>query len=117
MHEPGPPPPPAPREESLATSIIERTVLVFVRDPLLRPVLFVLVAHVVAFVAPAILFAVRDRTGLGMASLFLLLLGSAAGVRHEVGERGGPGALTWLLLAVWVLAAIVAWTADHYGIF
>ena len=45
----------------------DKVFLIYVREPLLRPVLFVLVAHVIAFTAPLLLMALRDRRGFAAA--------------------------------------------------
>ena len=52
---------------------VDRWVMPYITDSTLWPVLLVIMAHVVAFVAPVLLFAVRDRhyvaiaTALGLA--------------------------------------------------
>ena len=57
--------PPETRPPDEPRDWVDRFILPFVRESTLWPVLIVLVAHVVAFVAPALLFAVvADRTGI-----------------------------------------------------
>lgn len=96
---------------------VERYVMPFVREPTLWPVLIVLLAHAAAFVAPAMIFAVRDE-GRGSAVVLLVLaLLSAAVVRFEVRRRGRPASLTAVLGVTWALSVALAVVADRAGLF
>ena len=61
-----------PRPEPAPRDWIDRFILPFVREPTLWPVLIVLIAHAVAFLGPAMLFAVRDQ-GRGSIAVLALL--------------------------------------------
>ena len=65
----------------------DRVFLIYVREPLLRPVLIVLVAHLIAFSAPLLLSALGDRRGLALGSLGLLVIGTGSAVRGELQRR------------------------------
>jgi hypothetical protein len=105
------------QREARVESRLERWVMPFVRDPTLWPILVVVIGHVVAFVAPAMLLAVRDgRIGswavlLGLAALTVELL------RAEPHPPRRPGPLGVVTLVTWLLSAGAAAAADHYGIF
>ena len=96
---------------------IERFFRPFVEEPLLWPVLLVIVGHVVAFLVPVMLFSVRDRRPFAMAALLGLALLSVQGVRLEWRQRGRPGALGAILLTTWITSTVVAVAADRYGVF
>lgn len=98
-------------------SRIDRVVLPFVRDPALWPILVILIAHIAAFVAPVLLFALREGRIASFAALFGLAGLSVGLVRHEWRERGRPGPLCGLTLATWLVAIAAAFAADRYGIF
>ncbi len=102
--------------EKPGQSRLERHVLVYVRDPLLWPVLVVVIAHVAVFVAPLMLSAARDAQPTVVALLAVLGLLSGAGVLAELRRRRRPGAVCVLLGSTWLLSAVVAFTADRYGI-
>ena len=87
------------------------------REPLLWPVAFVIVAHAVAFLAPVLLLALRDRriAALGALAGILVLSGSAA--RAELTRLHRPGVVCGLLAATWVLAVAAAVVAHRTGIF
>jgi hypothetical protein len=96
---------------------LESWVAPYVRDPTLWPVLIVVVVHVVAFVAPALLLSIRDG---GVGSTVTLGIAAAAttvAVFKEYRIRGGPRELTWVLAATWLASAGVAWLAHRYEIF
>ena len=97
-------------------SRIDRFVLPFMRDPALWPILVIFVAHIAAFVAPVLLFALRDGRIPSFAALFGLAGLSIGLVRHESLDRGRPGPLSGLTLATWLVAIAAAFAANHYGI-
>ena len=96
---------------------VDRFILPFVRESTLWPVLIVLVAHVVAFVGPAMIFAVRDEGRGSMAVLAVLVVLSALVVRFEWRREGRPAALTALTAVTWVSSAAFAWLANRTHIF
>jgi hypothetical protein len=106
-----PPSEPAPRDW------VDRFILPFVREPTLWPVLIVLIAHAVAFIGPALLFAVRDG-GRGwtvvLAGLALLSLGV---VRFEWRRDHRLASLTAVTAITWAGSAAFAWVSHRTHIF
>jgi hypothetical protein len=95
----------------------ERWLLPFVRDSTLWPVLLVVIAHAAAFLAPALLLALRDRRITAQAALLLLAAFTVNGVWGEIRRRGRVGALNVVVLCTWLLSVVLAVVADRYGIF
>lgn len=93
---------------------IDRYVYPAVRESTLFPLLLVVIGHVVAFIAPALLFAVRDRSFASMIALFGITVLSVQCVRFEVARSGRPDVLSWILLATWLVSGATAWACDHY---
>jgi hypothetical protein len=76
------PPRPPPTEDPEANlPFAERWIAPFFREPMLWPVGIVLIAHAVAFLAPVLLFSVRDRKLGALAALALLLVMSGSAAR------------------------------------
>ena len=108
---------PEPSEPASEGSFIEERIVPLITEPTLGPLWVVIVAHLAAFGAWALLIALeqgRITAYLGVFGLFWLT-GSAAVA--EVRQRGRPGALSVLVLATWALTLGFAWAATHYGIF
>ena len=95
----------------------ERWLLPFVRDSTLWPVLLVVIAHAAAFLAPALLLALRDRRIPAQAALLLLAAFTVDSVWRELRRRGRVGALNGVVLCTWLLSVVLAVVADRYGIF
>jgi hypothetical protein len=95
---------------------IDRWILPAVRDLAMLPVLLVMIGHVVAFTAPAILFAVRDRSFGAQLALSGLLVLTFGCVRFELRRHGRPDVLSWILLVTWMASAAAAWACGHYGL-
>lgn len=104
-------------DEADAKPFAERWLMPFVREPLLWPVGIVIVAHAIAFLAPVLLLALRDRRlgALGALSGILVLSGDAA--RRELARRRRPGIVCALLASIWVGATAAAVAAHRTGIF
>jgi len=98
-------------------SWVDRHVLTYVREPTLGPVLFVVIGHVVAFLGPALLLALRDRHPLSAGVLVLSALASVAVVVWEVRRARRPGALTAVLAVTWLLSAGLAVAPHRSGFF
>jgi len=98
-------------------SRVDRFVLQFVRDPLLWPVLIVVIAHLAAFVAPVLLLGLRDGRISSVAALLGLAGLSAGVVRHEWREKRRVGPRCGLLAAAWLVSIAAAYAADRYEIF
>lgn len=94
---------------------VDKYLLPAMRDPGLLPIVIVVAGHIVAFLTPAMVFAVRDRS-LGSA-LALLILGflSAEVARFELGRKRTP-TLTRFLAGTWVAAVGAAFAAHRYGV-
>ncbi|MBW2312606.1 MAG: hypothetical protein JRH10_00330 [Deltaproteobacteria bacterium] len=110
MSEPEPPP-------DEPSSFIEEKIVPLIVEPTLGPVWVVLVAHFGVFGAWSLLIALeqgRITAYLGVFGLFWLT-GTAAVA--EVRQRGRPGALSVLVLAVWATTLGFAFAARHFGVF
>lgn len=100
-----------------ARSGVERWILPYFHDSSLWPVLFVVLAHLVAFLVPVVLFAFRDRSLAGIAAAGLLFYMSFQTIRWEWKRGGRPGPLSGTVVAVWTLAGVAGYFADRTGIF
>ena len=96
---------------------VDRFILPFVREPTLWPVLIVLIAHAVAFIGPALLFAVRDGGRGSMAVLAFLAVLSLLVVRFEWRRDHRLASLTLVTAITWVGSAAFAWISDRTQIF
>jgi len=103
-------------EDDDAPDAVERWVLPYFRDSSLWPVLLVVLAALIAFLASAVLYAVRDREPLGIVATGLLLVGSLRAIRWEWQVRGRFGAIGITLVVVWGLAALAAWYGARSGL-
>lgn len=103
-------------EDEEPLSSFDRWVMPYLEDSALWPVLIVIIAHIVAFTAPVLLFAFRDRRFVGMAALLLMGFASVQAVRYDLGRRGRPAAITGLLTACWVLSSAAAYFASEWGL-
>ncbi|MDH3210981.1 MAG: hypothetical protein OEM05_00680 [Myxococcales bacterium] len=95
----------------------ERWLLPFVHDSTLWPVLLVVIGHAAAFLAPALLLAVRDRRLAAQAAVLILAALTVTSVWQEVRQQRRPGALNGVILCVWLLGGVLAVLADRYGVF
>lgn len=103
------------RDESSKEELwIDRYLLPALRESTLFPLLLVVIGHVVAFIAPALLFAVRDRSFGSMAALFAISVLTVQCIRFEVGRHGRLGVLSAILLSTWAVSGAAAWACDHY---
>ena len=73
---------------------IDRYLLPAIREFTLLPLLLVVIGVVVAFVAPALVFGVRDRSFGSMVSLAVIAFLTVQCIRFEVGRHGRPDVLT-----------------------
>lgn len=89
-------------------------IMPYLRDSSLWPVLIVLVVHVVAFVAPVMLYAVRDRRAGPIVALVILALLTLRGFRWEIHSRKKFGAISWLIVTTWIASCIAAYCANLY---
>jgi len=102
-------------EEAEPTHFVDRWILPYVEDSSLWAVLFVLLAHIVAFIAPVVLFAWRDRNVGAMVVAVAMLYGSGLTVRWEYRRSGRPSTLSVLVAIVWVFGGLGAYFGDKHG--
>lgn len=95
-------------EDRLERGVVE-VIFQYLDEPLLWPVLFALLGHLVIVIAPLGVYAYRDHSPLALLGLLLLVAGSVAGAVFEHRHRGRPGALTLGLSTTWLVSAGVAW--------
>jgi hypothetical protein len=96
---------------------VDRWILPALRELTLLPLVLVVVGHVVAFVAPTLIFALRDRSiGAQMAALGLIALTFGC-VRFEVRRHGRPSLLSAWIGGTWLAALAAAWACSHYSLF
>lgn len=96
---------------------VDLWIMPYIRDSSLWPVLIVLVAHVVAFVTPVLLFAVRDARIGPMIAIGVLAILTVKGFRWEMRTRRAFGAISWLIVVCWTASAIAAYFADRSNFF
>lgn len=96
---------------------VDRFILPFVRESTLWPVLIVLIAHAVAFIGPAMLFAVRDGSRASAVVVALLLVASALVVRFEWRRDHRLAALTITTAVTWLASVAFAWISHETHIF
>lgn len=107
----------APEEapEAQEAPVFDRWIMPYFDDSTLWPVTIVVVAHVVAFVAPVLIFATRDgRLGAMLATAVLFVLSYSA-ARYEVQIHGRSGAILWTLVATWILSVLAAYYGARTG--
>ena len=111
------PPPPRAEDPESHLPFAERWIAPFVREPLLWPVAFVIVAHAVAFLAPLLLLGVRDRRLLWLGALAGILVLSGSAAHAEFTRLRRPGVVCGLLATIWLFAIATAVVAHRTGIF
>ena len=105
--------PAPPTSEQEPRDWVDRFILPFVREPTLWPVLIVLVAHAVAFIGPAMLFAIRDGGPGSRTTLALLALLSALVIRFEWRRDHHLASLTALTALTWLGSLAFAYLAHQ----
>ncbi|MCB9684812.1 MAG: hypothetical protein H6738_14575 [Alphaproteobacteria bacterium] len=95
---------------------IEQWVLPYTEEPILRPVLFSLLAHVVVVMVPVLLDVVRTGSGWSVFLLLASLVVTAACVGVEIRAIGRPRVVTLLTVATWVGILFFSWLADRTGV-
>jgi hypothetical protein len=109
--------PPSSSNDEPAESLADRWIAPFVTEPLLWPVAAVILAHAIAFLAPVLLLALRDRRTAPIGALTGIVLLTGAAVRSELERKRKPGVVCALLATIWVFAVIAAYAAHRTGIF
>jgi len=97
-------------------SVLERWVLPYIEDSALWPVLIVVIAHVVAFIAPLCLYAIRERSLVAMVAVAWLAFLTVQGMRYEKGLRGRFGSFSWLLLVTWAASGVAAYFGNRWDV-
>ncbi len=96
---------------------VDRWILPALRESTLLPLVLVMIGHMVAFVAPTLVFALRDgEIGARMAVLGLIALTFPC-VRFEVRRHGRPGLLSAWIGATWLAVIAAAWACSRYSLF
>jgi len=93
----------------------ERWLLPYFEDSALWPVLLVVLAHVAAFEAAALLFAIRDHLPVAVLGNIFLVIGSVIAIRWERRTRGGLGIFTASIVLTWLASAGIAWLGWRYA--
>ena len=89
----------------------------YIRESTLWPILIVVLAHLVAFLAPMFLLAVRDGSG---GAWFAIVVTGAITLWAAWGElraHGRPGAFLVIALLTWVASGALAVAVNGTGIF
>lgn len=105
-----------PPEAPPTDSRVEGWIRTMLSDSLLRPLYAVLLGHGIAFFAPILLFAFRDRNLFGLAGIAILIVGSGSILQRDWQRYRRPGPLGGTLLAVWSVSIAAAAAANHYNI-
>ncbi len=96
---------------------VEGVIRTLLGDSTLQPLFVVILGHVVAFLAPVVVLALRDRSVFALAALAIMLVASVSALWRDWQQYRRPGPIGGTLLIVWVLTAGAAGAAAHYGIF
>ncbi len=103
-------------ERDAGRSLADRIIAPYFREPGLLPVTIVLLAHGVLGVGVALLDAVRGGMGFGLIALLLVGAGTGLAFTRDL-RRRRLGLASGSLATCWVLGALCAWAADHYGFY
>lgn len=96
---------------------IDRWILPAMRELTLLPLVLVVVGHLVAFMTPMLIFALRDRNiGAQLAVLGLFAL-SFECARFEFRRYGRPALLSGWIGATWLASIAAAWACNRYSVF
>jgi predicted ABC-type exoprotein transport system permease subunit len=96
---------------------VERWILPALRETALLPVVLVVVGHLVAFMAPMWIFALRDRALGALFALLALLVLSLECVRFEWRRYGRPALLSGWISGTWLASIAAAWACHRYQLF
>jgi hypothetical protein len=97
-------------------SRLERALLPYLREPTLWPVLAVLLAHAVAFVAPMLVLVWREAHAWSILGLSVLGVPSLLGIGLEIRDRRRPRLLSALIVAAWACCGAGAVAAVRVGL-
>lgn len=94
---------------------VEHFLRMLLGESMLMPVLLVILGHAVAFFAPVLLFALRDRSLYALAALAPIIVLFLSAVYRDARERR-LRATTGVASLIWVLSVLAAYFGDRYGI-
>ena len=95
---------------------IEQWVLPYTEEPILRPVLVSLLAHVVVVMVPVVLDLVRTGSGWSWVLMLAAVAVTGACVVIEVRAVRRPKVVTLLAALTWVGIVFFSWLADRTGV-
>jgi hypothetical protein len=93
------------------SSRLERAVLPFLREPTLWPVLAGLVAHVVVIVSPMLVIAWQEGQAWSLIGLVVLAVPSALVIGRDLRRSRRLQALSRLVISLWALCGVGAFSA------
>jgi hypothetical protein len=91
---------------------VDLWIMPYIRDVSLWPVLVVLIVHVVAFVTPVLLYAIREQRTGPIVCVGIVVLLSLRGIYWEMQARKTFGAISWLIVVSWVSSFVAAYFAN-----
>ena len=103
-------------EEEVSELWVDRYIISALREPTLGPLVLVVIGVVVAFIAPALLFAIRAGRVYSIMALLILGFGSFAIVRFDIGRHRRPAIFSKVIFATWLASCAGAWACDHWGL-
>ena len=104
-------------ENGAAETRTERILGYVAGEPLLWPVALVVLCHIAAFVAPALILGFREQRLPALAAVALLLMMSFGAGHGEWQRKGRLAAVSAFLAAGWLLSIGAAWAAHSLGVF
>jgi hypothetical protein len=102
-------------EEAPTQDAVDRWVMPYVSDSTLWPVLIVVLAHIAAFIAPVVLFAVRDRHYPAMVAVLGTLYLTYGILRYDLRRFRRPATLSLLALITWITSLLAAYYGGAKG--
>lgn len=96
---------------------VDRWILPALCELTLLPLVLVVAGHMIAFVAPTLIFALRDRNIGAQMAVFALITLTFGCVRFEVRRHGRPGLISAWIGGTWLAAIAAAWACSHYSLF
>ena len=96
---------------------VDLWIMPYIRDSSLWPVLVVFILHIAAFLAPVLLYAVRDARIGPIVAVAVVGVLTLRGFRWEMRARNQFGAISWLIVVSWAVSAIAAFFADRHDFF
>ena len=103
MEGPDARPPPSP-----AQARVEGWIRTMRGDPMLQPLLAVILLHAVAFLVPVCLLALHSRNPFAALALAILIVGSGAALYGDWQRLGRLGPIGGVLLITWLGAGIAS---------